>query len=129
MKVLEFLFVYSFGAISYGGLEMLWRGHTHWTMLLLGGACFLCIYLITVRTAFSLSVKWTLCALSITALEFLCGLIVNRWLGWNVWDYSAMPGNLMGQVCPQYALGWFLLSVPCSALAAALEKYVFEKIA
>ena len=35
-----FLFV---GGISYGLLELLWRGRTHWTMLLLGGVCFLCI--------------------------------------------------------------------------------------
>ena len=33
-----FLFV---GGISYGLLELLWRGRTHWTMLL-GGVCFLC---------------------------------------------------------------------------------------
>ena len=129
MKSLKLLFVFELGALGYGGIEMLWSGGTHWTMLLLGGVCFLCIYLITILTFFVPPVKWMLCALIVTALELLCGIIVNLRLGWNVWDYSAMPGNLLGQICPQYALGWYLLSVPCSALSAAIEKNIFEKVA
>lgn len=127
MNIPEFLFVYLFGALSYGGLEMLWRGRTHWTMLLLGGACFLCIYLISVRARAPLPVRWALCALTVTALEFLCGCIVNLYLGWDVWDYSKIPGNLLGQICPRYTLYWFFLSIPCSALSAALRRFVFEK--
>ena len=129
MKTLELLFVYVFGAICYGGIEMLWRGTTHWTMLLLGGACFLCIYLITVRTGYPLPVKWLFCTLSVTVLELLCGLLLNRWLGWGVWDYSAMRGNILGQICPRYVLYWYLLSIPCSAMAQALKIAVFENIA
>ena len=129
MKSLKLLFVFELGALGYGGIEMLWRGGTHWTMLLLGGVCFLCIYLITVRLPVFLPTKWVLCALTITVLEFLCGLVVNRLLGWDIWDYSAMRGNLLGQICPQYALCWLLLSIPCSALASAIEKNIFEKVA
>ena len=39
-------------------------------------------------------------AIIVTVLELVCGLVINQWLGWNVWDYSDMPGNIMGQVCP-----------------------------
>ena len=60
-----FLFV---GGISYGLLELLWRGRTHWTMLLLGGVCFLCIGTIR-RKGFSLPLRSLLCALIVTALE------------------------------------------------------------
>ncbi|WP_243114469.1 putative ABC transporter permease, partial [Agathobaculum sp. Marseille-P7918] len=56
-------------------------------------------------------------AMLVTALELITGLIVNRWLGWNVWDYSDVPLNLWGQVCPQFAVAWFFLS----ALAVWLE--------
>ena len=125
MMIWESLFVYLFGALSYGGVEMLWRGQTHWTMLLLGGGCFLCIYLITVRTAYPLPPRWLLSALCITALEFLCGCIVNRWLGWGIWDYSDVRGNLLGQICPRYALYWFLLCIPCSAFSKLLSRCVF----
>lgn len=124
--VCEFFTVYVLGALGYGGLELLWRGRTHWTMLLLGGLCFVLMYLIDTRMTVRLWQKWVLSAAVITTLEFLCGCLVNLRLGWGVWDYSALRGNLLGQICPQFVLLWFLLSIPCSALAPALRKYVFQ---
>lgn len=129
METLEFLFVYLLGALGYGGVEMLWRGRTHWTMLLLGGLCFLCIYLIATRLALPLWKKWLLCAAIITVLEFFCGCLVNLRLGWDVWDYSSVPGNLLGQICPLYTVYWFLLSVPCTGLSYAVRHYIFGKSA
>ena len=58
----------------------------------------------------------------VTALELLVGLIVNRWLGWNVWDYSDMPGNLWGQVCLPFAVAWFFLSALSVWLENALHR-------
>lgn len=52
----------------------------------------------------------TVCALGVTAMEFVAGLILNRWLGLGVWDYSHMAGNLLGQICPQFFLIWVVLS-------------------
>ncbi len=48
-------------------------------------------------------------AVIITAYEFFVGIIVNLRLGWNVWDYSSVPGNILGQICPTFTLLWFLL--------------------
>jgi hypothetical protein len=48
-------------------------------------------------------------ALITLAVEFVSGLILNVWLGLNVWDYSHEPFNIMGQICPQYKVLWFLL--------------------
>ena len=48
-------------------------------------------------------------ALTITAYEFFVGLIVNLRLGWDVWDYSSVPFNILGQICPVYTMIWFLL--------------------
>lgn len=128
MMIIETVLIFVTGALGYGGLEMLWRGRTHWTMLLLGGICFLAVYLITTRlTALPLPIRWLLCSIVITLLEFFCGCIVNLRLDWKVWDYSDEPGNLLGQVCPLFAAAWFLLSIPCSALAAALKKYLFSQ--
>lgn len=45
----------------------------------------------------------------ITVYEFCVGLVVNIWYGWGVWDYSAQPGNLMGQICPLFTFIWFLI--------------------
>lgn len=47
------------------------------------------------------------CAALVTAAELAAGLILNVWLGLGVWDYSDLPGNFMGQICPQFAAVWF----------------------
>ena len=59
-------------------------------------------------------------ALIATAAELITGCIVNIWLGWGIWDYSDMPGNLLGQICPQFALLWVALS----ALAIVLDDVI-----
>lgn len=49
------------------------------------------------------------CATIVTAVEFLAGLILNVWLGLGVWDYSRLPFNILGQVCPQFMVIWWVL--------------------
>ena len=39
MRKTNFL-LFSFGALGYGLIEILWRGHTHPSMLTAGGICF-----------------------------------------------------------------------------------------
>ena len=119
---MEFLFIYILGGALYGLLELLWRGWTHWSMLLCGGFCFLLMYLISM-TGMSAVKKWLLCAFAITTVEFLTGCLVNLRLGWQVWDYSRLPGNLLGQVCPQFLLLWLALSIPGVALCTAIRRF------
>ena len=52
-----------------------------------------------------------ICAVAITVVEFVAGLILNVWLCMGIWDYSHLPGNVLGQICPQFALVWLALSV------------------
>ncbi|WP_442914636.1 putative ABC transporter permease [Lacrimispora sp.] len=40
----------------------------------------------------------------VTILEFITGYIVNIQFGWGVWDYSHIPGSIMGQICPFFVL-------------------------
>ena len=47
--------IFLLGALGYGAVETLWRGGTHWTMLLTGGVCFLLIYLNATRLRCSFS--------------------------------------------------------------------------
>ena len=49
-------------------------------------------------------------AIIITALEFIVGVIVNLILKWNIWDYSMLPFNILGQISLPFSLIWFLLS-------------------
>ena len=46
----------------------------------------------------------------ITVLEFTSGLILNVWLHLHIWSYAGLPGNVLGQICPQFAVIWLLLS-------------------
>lgn len=118
---MEFLIVYLLGAVLYGTAENLWRGWTHWSMLLLGGACFSLMYLIS-AAPLPFAAKLLFSALGITVLEFLTGCLVNLSLGWQVWDYSALPLNILGQVCPLYSFLWLLLSAPGLLLCSALRR-------
>lgn len=52
----------------------------------------------------------TIGAIIITALEFIVGVIVNLILKWNIWDYSMLPFNILGQISLPFSLIWFLLS-------------------
>lgn len=118
----EYFVVFVLGGVMYGVLEILWRGWTHWTMLLCGGVCFALMYRIS-RAGMSEAKKCVMSAAVITSVEFVTGCVVNIRLGLGVWDYSAQGLNLMGQICPQFALMWLGLSVPglwvCSRLRNA----------
>ncbi len=92
---------------SHGRPEMI-----SWTMLLLA------IVLAVPLERFGAELPWDMplmaqsavCGVAITVVEFVAGLIINVWLGMGVWDYSAMPGNIMGQVCPQFLAMWMILA-------------------
>ena len=118
---MELLPVFIFGSILYGLTEILWRGWTHWTMLLCGGLCFTLMYLVS-GSELSLFKKWVLSTCLITTVEFLTGCVVNLGLHWQVWDYSSMRLNLLGQICPQFILMWFLLSIPGMGLCQLLRR-------
>lgn len=110
------------GAVIYMGVELLWRGYTHWTMGILGGICFLVIGGVNELFSWDL-LFWIQCACGsaiITLLEFIAGYILNIRLGLAIWDYSNMPFNIMGQVCIPYTLAWFALS----AVAIILDDYL-----
>ena len=97
----------------YIALELLWRGHSHWTMFILGGICFVALGLINEVLPWDMPLwKQSLIgACIITTLEFATGCVVNLWLGLGVWDYSHMKGNILGQICPQFFLLWLPVSL------------------
>ena len=60
----------------------------------------------------------------ITVIELEAGLILNVGLGLHIWDYSNMPGNFLGQICPQFTVLWFFLS----AVGIVLDDVIRWKI-
>lgn len=109
----KYVALWATGGLLYIALELAWRGHSHWSMFVLGGLCFINLGLINEVLPWDMPIwqQVVLGACLITALEFLTGCVVNLWLGWGVWDYSSMPGNVLGQICPQYCLLWMPVSL------------------
>lgn len=102
--------VFVLGGCAYGLMEILYRGHTHWTMLVTGGACVLTLfYLREWLLAQPLVLGALAGAVIITVYELSVGVLVNLKLGWQVWDYSAQPGNVLGQICPAFTAIWFVV--------------------
>ena len=118
----KYLFLGWFGGATYVSLEVLWRGYSHWTMLVLAAVVFIIVGLLNEVWSWQTSLALQVAAGTAlaTALEFITGCIVNLCLGWGVWDYSDMPGNLMGQICPQYTLLWAALVL----VAILLDDYI-----
>lgn len=104
--------VFLFGFVFYPLIELVWRGRTHISMALLGGLCLFAIRLVDRALGKGKQIfKALVSSLLITELEFLCGVLVNLILRLGVWDYSAQPFHLLGQICPLFSFFWFLLSL------------------
>lgn len=126
-QYLKYLFLFVTGGLLYNLIEMTYRGWTHWTMFFLGGLCFVVLGAINevIPWAMPLWQQVLIGACIITGLEFVTGCIVNLCLGWAVWDYSGIPGNILGQVCPQYAIYWLLVSLAGILLDDCLRYWWF----
>lgn len=107
------LILFLIGGAAYCGIEILFRGYTHWSMYILGGLCFVIIGLINELLTWKIPLisQMFISSIVITVLEFITGCIVNLWLGIGVWDYSDQPYNLLGQICLLFTNLWFLLSL------------------
>lgn len=124
----DYLKIFIIGALGYGLLETLFRGYTHWTMLLAGGICLITLYLLNQKyERASLLHKCLWGALIITSIEFIVGCVVNLWLGWNVWDYSKFKYNILGQICLTFTIIWFLLCVPLSYFVRILNIHFLNR--
>ena len=111
-KLLKYYTLGTLGGTVYVFIELLWRGYSHWSMFLLGGICFIALGLINevIPWEMPLTAQMFIGCVIITALEFITGCIVNLWLGWDVWDYSDLPYNLLGQISVVSSVGWYFLS-------------------
>ena len=113
LTMLKNLILFSIGGGIYNLVEILYRGNTHWTMFVVGGVCFICIGWINEFLPWTLALwkQMLIGGAIITIIEFLSGCIINLWLEWNVWDYSHVPLNILGQVCLPFFFAWVGLSL------------------
>ncbi len=122
-KIAVRAFAFLTGAFIYSLIEISSRGYTHWTMTLTGGVILVILYeLFTNMKSVPLWQKCILGSLIITSFEFTVGVIVNIILNWNVWNYSDMPFNILGQICLPFTALWFLICIPAAFVCRIINK-------
>lgn len=110
---IKYFILFVIGGLIYCAMEMAWRGKTHWTLFIIGGLCFL--FCGSINELFEwdtpLWFQMLICSAGITVIEFISGVVINIIFKMNVWDYSNLPFNVMGQVCLYFSVLWFFISL------------------
>jgi len=123
MRIWKKSVLFYLGGCAYMGLELLWRGRSHGSMFLAGGLCFLLIgHLGEVEPKLPLPWRAVAGAGIITMVELGAGLLANR--SYTVWDYRDQPGNLWGQICPQFTALWIPVALLAMGLYALLDRQI-----
>lgn len=112
------------GAAIYPTLEILCRGKTDFSMAVAGGVCVCLIDQVCNGRLHErpLSVKCLAGSGIITTVEFGTGVLVNIILKLNVWDYSQIPLNILGQICFPFSLLWCFVTIPAMLLGTLYDK-------
>lgn len=116
-KQLRSVVLWTFGGALYFLIEVAWKlftGHPEdisWTMLVLAAIVCIPLDLANERMPWCMPIwqQAILGGLCITAAELAVGLILNVWLGMNVWDYSRLPLNLWGQISLMWSMVWVIM--------------------
>lgn len=113
--ILGRLGLYLLCGIIYYCIELLYRGYSHYTMMILAG--FLAIFCIdTPNNIYSFDLDFRIQVIISTILctlgEGISGLVLNTWLSLNVWDYSRLWGTFFwGQCNVMFVGAWVLLVI------------------
>ena len=115
--------LFALGGGAYVAMEMLYRGRSHYSMFLAGGASLLLIgQLNRVTPRLPFFFRAAVGAGIITMVELAAGLLVNR--RYEVWDYRSHAGNFLGQICPLFSVLW----IPVALLAFFLYDVLDKKL-
>lgn len=125
----KYLFLFLIGGFAYFYIEILYRGYSHFSMIFCGGFAFIGCGILNqvIPVKLSFLTQMILSCLIITILELITGYIVNIQLGWDVWDYSDMPYNLYGQICPAFSIIWLILSAICIFMDDLIRWKIFDE--
>ena len=103
-RLSEYLFIWALGGSLYYTFELVFRGFSHWSMF--GGICMV-FFTVQGQMLHWQDPLWRQIlrgTIFITAMEFITGIIVNKWMHLQVWDYTDQPFQLFGQICLPFAL-------------------------
>ena len=117
MKILntsrKYFTLFLIGGITYYFIEIAYRGYSHVSMVIVGGLCFILIGSINEfsNKDIPLLLQMLISVLLVDIVELISGIIINRILLLNVWDYSGLRFNFLGQISLNSSIAWFFLSL------------------
>lgn len=128
-NIIKYLILGIIGGFTYVIIEMLYRGHSHWSMFIVSAVAFISIGLINEFISWDMKL-WKQMLIGsgiVTVLEFISGYILNIKLGWHIWDYSNVPFNIMGQICLPFSIAWFFISLIAIVTDDYLRYWLFNE--
>ena len=110
--ILKYFTLFLIGGIAYYFIEIVYRGYSHFSMVIVGGLCFILIGSINEfsNKEITLLIQMLISVFIVDIIELISGIIINRILLLNVWDYSQLRFNFLGQISLNSSIAWFFLS-------------------
>lgn len=127
--ILKYFTLFLIGGITYYFIEIAYRGYSHYSMVIVGGLCFI---LIGSLNEFSnkempLLFQMLLSVLIVDVVELISGIIINRVFLLNVWDYSGLRFNFLGQISLNSSIAWFFLSFIAIYMDDLLRSLIYKE--
>lgn len=128
-ELLKCLILFLIGGFIYCCIEILWRSYTHWTMAIVGGICFVVIGGLNNYLPWKMKIwkQGIVGALFVTSVELVVGIPLNLFMRLDIWDYSQIPFNFIGQICLPFTILWFFLSISCIFVDDWLRYILFKE--
>ena len=65
-------------------------------------------------------------ATAITLMELISGIVLNIWLGFNIWDYSESSINFLGQIDLLHSICWILITPFAYWIDDVIKYYIYQ---
>lgn len=126
--LLKNISLFSIFGMIYTNIELFFRNKTDVRMFFVGGLCGLLVGLINeIFPKMRIIYQAFLSTIIILSIEFVSGYYFNIIKGLNIWNYSDMPFNIMGQICLPFGIIWFFLSILCIYVDDLLRYKLFDE--
>ena len=98
-------------------------------MVIVGGLCFILIGSINEfsNKNIPLLLQMLISVLIIDFIELTSGIIINKILLLNVWDYSKLKYNFLGQISLNSSIAWFFLSLLAIYIDDLLRYIIYKE--
>lgn len=127
--ILKYFTLFLIGGVSYYFIEIFYRGYSHFSMIIVGGLCFILIGSINEfsNNEIPLLAQMLISVLIVDIIELISGIIINRVLLLNVWDYSQLRFNFLGQISLNSSIAWFFLSLLAIYIDDLLRYLIYKE--